>query len=69
MDDLTYRQLKEIEQYDPDGREQEPTPADYARFEAWVVATYGQAVWQLYIGGSWAFPSVRDWEDFLVASR
>jgi hypothetical protein len=42
--------MHRISQLDPDGRDTEPTEADYEGFRDHVVATYGQEAWDAYRG-------------------
>lgn len=44
--------LLAIRNADPDGQATEPTEKDYAQFKAWVIKTYGQAMWDRY-NGNW----------------
>jgi hypothetical protein len=60
MSAVTTRILRQIQLGDPDGGETEPTEADYARFEAGVIATYGRAAWNAYNGSNWAERSDSD---------
>lgn len=48
----SYDTLLQIQRADPDGGEREPTEADYAAFEAWVIRTYGRAAWDHYRGNT-----------------
>lgn len=42
--------LLTIRRNDPDGKPTEPTEEDYAAFEAWVIQTFGKAMWDRYQG-------------------
>jgi hypothetical protein len=50
---LIYDELKLIASNDPDGKPQEPTDADYQRFQAWVTQAYGKEVLEEYYGTCW----------------
>lgn len=41
-----------IQRADPDGGEREPTAQDYANFETWALATFGQGAWDHYRGNT-----------------
>jgi hypothetical protein len=56
--------LDRISKMDPDGGDREPTEADYAAFQAWAVANYGQDA----RGTPTAVPTVRRPEDAGVFS-
>lgn len=45
--------LKAILSRDPGGWETEPKDADYVAHEAWSIATFGQATWDVYSGTTW----------------
>jgi hypothetical protein len=45
--------LNKIEARDPDGRIQEPTEAERAIFQDWVIRNWGEAMWKDYIAGGW----------------
>lgn len=47
-----YEILLAIRHSDPDGQATEPTDEDYRQFKAWVIATYGETIWQKY-NGTW----------------
>lgn len=58
MNDVTYRQLKEIEYMDPDGWETEPKAEDYGRFVTWAITQYGKETYDVYKRGNWDVPDV-----------
>jgi hypothetical protein len=48
-----YRNLMAIQAADPDGGERKPTEKAYADHQAWAVATFGRATWDVYRAGGW----------------
>lgn len=45
--------LDALERVDPDGQEQEPTPAARARFRAYALERFGADMWREYRAGGW----------------
>lgn len=49
--------LRHIGSLDPDGRDGEPTEADYRIHRLWAIQCYGRQVWLTYVKGGWEVPS------------
>lgn len=45
--------LRTIQREDPDGKETEPTEADYASFKGWVLGRFGPDAWNTYRLATW----------------
>jgi hypothetical protein len=50
----TMRILRMLQNADPDGFENEPTPKDYQYFEDWGKRVAGKEIWEIYVKGGWA---------------